>query len=405
MKSSSVLIGLLLLAAGRSLSATEPTTPAPVVTAPAAAKKPADADYDALWAGFREKPAAPNLQQENPRAFFQWLAEHNARFATQALAFAEKYPQDRRRWDGIVQISYSRPLFITGFKDGFDAQPGPAGVSEDDAKLAEFKTAQAQRLRALIAAADAGEKPRTAAYNALMREALNELVREGSPANKAAYLAIVDEFTTAVPSAVARLASQHWAVLKQIGTPDELAAFEKKMEATGDPALKRMVAEEHGDYSRFNGIAALKFTAADGRAVDLSTLRGKVVLVDFWATWCPPCREEIPNVVANYTKYHAKGFEVIGVSLENARLAPTDDEAAKTRKLDAARRKMLGFTGAQGMAWPQYYDGLWWKNELALKYGIEAIPAMVLIDPAGRVVSIDARGERLETEIKRLLQL
>ena len=60
----------------------------------------------------------------------------------------------------------------------------------------------------------------------------------------------------------------------------------------------------------------LKYTAVDGSAVDLSKMRGKVVLVDFWATWCPPCRGEVPNVVAAYTKYHDQGFEIVGVSLD-----------------------------------------------------------------------------------------
>src|SRR6204780_1062417 len=65
----------------------------------------------------------------------------------------------------------------------------------------------------------------------------------------------------------------------------------------------------------------LKYTAVDGTKVDLATMRGKVVLVDFWATWCPPCRGEVPNVVAAYKKYHDKGFNIVGISLDQDKSA------------------------------------------------------------------------------------
>src|SRR5271170_1796997 len=86
----------------------------------------------------------------------------------------------------------------------------------------------------------------------------------------------------------------------------------------------------------------LNYTATDGSPVNLAALRGKVVLVDFWATWCPPCRGEVPNVVAAYQKYHDKGFDVVGVSL------------------DQNRNDLDQFTQANGMVWPQYFDGQGW---------------------------------------------
>lgn len=142
----------------------------------------------------------------------------------------------------------------------------------------------------------------------------------------------------------------------------------------------------------------MKFTAADGRVVDLAQLRGKVVLVDFWATWCGPCREEIPNLVATYNKYHDRGFEVVGISFDQA------PDPAKPGKRQKTAAQVLEFTRANHMPWPQYYDGLYWKNVLGQKYGISAIPAMFLLDRKGMIISTNARGPKLEREVKRLLE-
>ncbi len=128
----------------------------------------------------------------------------------------------------------------------------------------------------------------------------------------------------------------------------------------------------------------LKYTAVDGTPVDLSKMRGKVVLVDFWATWCGPCREEVPNVVAAYQKYHDKGFEVLGVSLDN------DQDAMTT------------FAAQNGMVWPQYFDGKGWDNAIASENGVHAIPAMWLIGKDGKLITKYAR-EDLDGEVAQAL--
>jgi thiol-disulfide isomerase/thioredoxin len=128
----------------------------------------------------------------------------------------------------------------------------------------------------------------------------------------------------------------------------------------------------------------LKFTAVDGKEVDVSKLQGKVVLIDFWATWCGPCVAELPNVIKAYKALHPKGFEIVGISL------------------DSDKAELESFVKEKGMEWPQYFDGKGWQNEISAKYGINSIPAMWLLNKKGMVVSTNAR-RGLEAEVEKLL--
>jgi peroxiredoxin len=122
-----------------------------------------------------------------------------------------------------------------------------------------------------------------------------------------------------------------------------------------------------------------------GKSLSVANYKGKVVLLDFWATWCGPCVHELPNVIQAYEKHHPEGFEIIGISLDQ------DEQKLKT------------FTTQKNMTWQQYFDGQGWGNKLAVKYGVQSIPATFLLDGQGKIIGKDLRGEALDAAIVKAL--
>ncbi|KAA9325938.1 TlpA family protein disulfide reductase [Hymenobacter busanensis] len=146
---------------------------------------------------------------------------------------------------------------------------------------------------------------------------------------------------------------------------------------------------EHQAKQKATAVGALapdiQLAGADGKIIPLSSLRGKYVMVDFWASWCGPCRQENPNVVKLYNAYKSKGFEIYGVSL--------DQDKGKWEKAIAA----------DGLTWTHVSDLKGWQSAAGQQYGIRAIPATVLIDPQGRIIAKNLRGEELEKKVASLL--
>lgn len=133
----------------------------------------------------------------------------------------------------------------------------------------------------------------------------------------------------------------------------------------------------------------LSGTTLDGKPLDWNAYRGKVVLVDFWATWCGPCLEELPNVQRLYQLYHDQGFEVVGVSL------------------DEDRPKLETFLERKEIPWTTLFEpdpaARGWKHPLAVRYGIRGIPAAILVNEDGKVISMAARGPELAAQLEKLL--
>jgi thiol-disulfide isomerase/thioredoxin len=156
------------------------------------------------------------------------------------------------------------------------------------------------------------------------------------------------------------------------------ASFGKLFAAANDVTVARQAKVFAGAGRRLNLVGStmqVAGTTIDGKQFDLSKLKGKVVLVDFWASWCVPCRQELPNVEKLYEKYHGQGFEVIGISL------------------DKAKSDLVGLRDERKLPWTFIFEQ---ANDLADDYGVFLIPLAVLVGRDGRVVSLQARGAELE---------
>ena len=192
-------------------------------------------------------------------------------------------------------------------------------------------------------------------------------------------------------------ASQLGDVLADTGNTEEAGElFEQLAKAASESDDPKLLP----NAERFSAIARRlrlpgHFMTLEGKLLaggdfDWAAYRGKVVLVDFWATWCGPCIGELPNVKENYKKYHDKGFDVVAISL------------------DRSREPLDKFIEKEEIPWTQLYDedvqkGKGWNHPMAQHYGINSIPAAILVDKDGKVVSMRARGEELSKQLEKLL--
>ena len=299
---------------------------------------------------------------------------------------------------GIMFLAGSLPIFV-------QAAPAPAAASSAAAPAASSasspssaaKPGIAPQLQALVAkinaklqagahteqelapelkefddllAAHKGETTDDVAQAAVMRAALYFQQLDDQEKGLALLKQFVADFPNSAPA-------------KSIGP--QLPMIEAQAKAGAASAAIRRALVPGAAFPDFPA------TAKDLAGAPLSVARyhGKIVLVDFWATWCGPCVQEMPNVIAAYNKYHEQGFEIIGVSL--------DDEKQN------GLASLQSFIKDHKMPWAQFYDGKYWQNELAVKYGVQSIPHSLLLDGNGHILAVDPRGSTLAPAIEKAL--
>jgi len=281
--------------------------------------------------------------------------------------FIAAYPDKPRRWDAeLLRLNTVAKLAV---------------VNQREVDWTEQETGFA----AVIAAPGANKETKVAAQAGLLLVRFAQLGSRTPAETRVAFAREVDEFYNGHRHD-ARAAGLAIKVAEWIAPadPDRAESILKKNAEAGDGELPTRAESLLRVVQAKRKPLEIAFTATDGRKVDLAALRGKVVLVDFWATWCPPCREETPTIVELHRRLHGRGFEVVGISLD-------DDKG-----------KLAAYLKQNGMTWPQFYDGEGWDNKFARRFGIHSIPAMWLVNKQGVLVDGEGRDDLAE-KVERLL--
>lgn len=330
-----------------------------------------------------------------PREHYLWFDGVTRAVSNAALGIYENHPEDPRRWEAalILQQRRFQPRFVQSIDENY-AEAGEAAVHRDTEAEAAFAAKVAQVEKELRAATDLppmiGEQLEFGDLNPKFFPAY-EALRDGREPDLSTIEPAFRAFIARWPESETGRGMLSTFVNLKMATAAH--PTEREVLATFADSPNRHAREYVRDRLRFFELSKepfeLAFTALDGREVDLQKLRGKVVLIDFWATWCGPCIAELPNVKQVYADYHDKGFEIISVSLDN----------------EKDRQKFIDLVAEEGVTWPQRFEGKGWKDPLVATYTISGIPAMFLLDQDGMLVSTNARGPKLEAEVKRLLAL
>lgn len=347
-----------------------------------AASVPPTRSFDEGWGELLKLEQAPMPAGSGRTEMMLALTERTRQRIRLAWELFEEHPQDPRRWDAAVKLIRT----VSGYIHEITGDPekdGPGAFKRDAVAQTAWHAYARAIYEQMLATPDLSAEMQVAAIDAWIYR-LNMTPSAKLEEQRAA----MDEFLRRFPDEP-KAASYEQRYYERLQRANPAAATEHLQAMLRSP--NAAVREKAEGMSRIDlgRQIDLKFTALDGREVDLAQMRGKVVLVDFWATWCGPCIAEIPAIKAVHEKYRAQGFEVVGISLDGER----------------DRQKLADFVRERDLPWPQHFDGKGWRNEFAQKFSISAIPAMFLIDKEGRVASNNARGHQLEAEVRRLLGL
>ena len=342
---------------------------------------------DPRWREAEQLAATLNARESEPGERDRRMQ----RYAALAWTLYTAHPDDPRRWQAFETIARGTLRFITGFKPGYTENPSADKLIIDEAALREWMARAAQVEVAAMRAADSPESFRELIagkkVSALVLPYTNTVL---PPDWSVRLVPPIEELAAKYPNGTgafvyfSRLVS---AVEAQ--APAALPSLVERMAASPNLRVRELATKRQLVLAAMSHPLDLQFTALDGRTVDTAKWRGKVVLVDYWATWCVPCIEAMPHLKELYAKYHDRGLEVVNISVDNAN----------------ARDALVKLVAKLELPWPQFFDGKAQQTEYAVRYGVQPIPHVLLAGPDGMIVAVNPTGPKLETEIRRLLRL
>jgi thiol-disulfide isomerase/thioredoxin len=340
-------------------------------------KAPAPKDAEAAWnevvkaakppplpADWKKEPTAEQRAERN-----QFLATKAEEVADLAKKFYENFPDHPKAAEAKSRETAFRRQ-AASFKKAADPAPVVAAgdSNKDDAPKLPGKKVDPK-------------------YEARLNEALAAVRERQKSEGAMGALAEYDKWGRILATEFPDM-PDGWKMLyivtRNLQGEKSIAAY-KFLAEKGPPEMREYAAPELKRAEMMGKPMKLAFTAADGTKVDVSKMKGKVVLIDFWATWCGPCIASLPELKKLYAQHHDKGLEVIGISF--------DDDC----------NEMQRFTKKNGMPWPQFCDGNKWENAVNKEFNIRGIPTMFLVGKDGVLRDVFAR-ENLPEKIEALLK-
>ena len=333
------------------------------------AAKEAGAAWTELEEAMSTRPPSPDawaLQEPSPEEQIRFFTPYVLAIADKAKDFYTRFPKDTNMIDAKLREFGALSLLVD-----------QAGATNQQARLDAA-------LKAILADPKLPEDVRFDLRQHAMEKAVHDKESEGDAALLVEFEKGTRQLQKEFPKRPEVLDMLMY--LAEISDPEKSRAVVKEIAANQDaPAeMKEAAAAMQKQLERVGNPLALKFAAVDGREVDLEKMRGKVVLVDFWATWCEPCVDMLPTVKGAYDKFHAKGLEIAGIDL------------------DEEKDSLTNFVAEQKVEWPEYFDGKKWDSKYAVEFGVKDLPALWLVDKKGVLRYINADFD-FDKKIERLL--
>lgn len=367
------------------------TIVAMVFTLPCVAAVDAPSDASREWALIQEDIAAMSEKTASGDAYADFVKEARRRDQLHGRLrdFLDRYPSDERAREARFHLLMRPPVFLIAADPDRFRESGAAGARYDEDALRRWEQeAAALHTRFLADPAIRSEWRRDLLRRDLYMENRDALakIQRGEHIDLIALRAKLDDWMTQFPqSDRAAVPVESYMRVLAAGDPDAIEPEWAQFAQSDNPVVQELAQGQLLVHRSKTRPLDWKFTALDGRVVDFAALRGKVVLIDFWATWCVPCVEEMPELTDLYARYHEKGFEIIGVSLDSA----------------ADRGKLERFAASRKIGWPQHFDGKGRRNTYAVQYGIKSIPTKILLDREGRVVNPRLQLKELAPALER----